>query len=637
MNRISVLLMVAMFFVLNIATIEPAGAQNKSLIDSATLRKLMKSSRDSIDIDAKKTLQQAEIHVNIAREINYYFGLVYALNTRGYAKRRVGDPSQAVTDHKEAIRLAEKYNFQKSRAEAYMGLAGDYNNMGAYQEAFLNYTTAISVFAVVQDSTGIASGYMCLGNVQLNMKYYDDAIRNYTKAANMFNKIGLPLSAAKAYTSMAANYQKLNNHRVALSYLYRTLRISDSLHSKQELPIAYMYMGECYNELKMRDSAMYCFMKSYNGFKENGYAFNELRALYNIGHFFAGLNENDSSEKYYMEALILADKVADRLTKQIILKDLSAVFLKRGELMRAYHFRDSSANLQDSITNAANLRAIAELNTKFERKEIENKNSTLQKENDLQRLRLQRKDIFIYSSGIIIMLFLAFGALILRHNKLRSDQQRIQMEQKQLLAQMNPHFIFNCLNSIQRYIVQRDADNANRYLADFAMLMRQTLDNAKEGTISLLKEMEYLENYLSLESMRFANKFTYNITCSDDIEPGLTQIPSMIIQPFVENAIIHGLRNIEHREGSLDIRFYKKEDSLFCEVDDNGIGFNASKDYKDKMFIKHKSYGMELTRSRLALMSKMKRAEYKISVVHKLNGNQENDGTKIIVKLPLIF
>ena len=603
--------------------------------DTTLLLKLMKRSRDSMDVDAKKTLQQAEEAVKISRQINFQSGLCYALNTRGYAKRRVGDPSQAVTDHKEAISLAEKYDFKKSRAEAYMGLAGDYNNMGAYQKAFQNYTTAITAFEIVQDSNGIASGYMCLGNVQLNMKYYDDAISNYTKAASMFNKIRQPLSVAKAYTSMAANYQKLYNYRGALSYLYKTLRISDSMHSTQELPIAYMYMGECYNELHLKDSAKYYFMKSYNGFKENGYAFNELRALYSIGHFFSSSSQNDSAEKYYMEALNLSDKVADRLTKQIILKELGAIYLNKGELKKAYEFRDSSANLQDSLNNVENLKAIAELNTKFERKEIENKNDVLQKENDLQRLRLQRKDIFIYSSIIIIILLLAFGALIFRHNKLRSDQQRIQMEQKQLLAQMNPHFIFNCLNSIQKFIVQKDADNANRYLSDFAMLMRQTLDNAKEGTITLYKEVEYLENYLSLESMRFANKFAYSIVWAADVDPGSIDLPSMIIQPFVENAIMHGLRNIENREGNLIISFYLKENSLFCDVDDNGIGFNASEIFKEQMFIKHKSHGMELTKNRLALMSKMKRADYKISVIHKINDEQQSLGTTIIIKFPL--
>src|SRR6202012_5364790 len=104
---------------------------------------------------------------------------------------------------------------------------------------------------------------------------------------------------------------------------------------------------------------------------------------------------------------------------------------------------------------------------------------------------------------------LIIGFLLIRQNRISTARQKMELEQKQLLAQINPHFIFNCLNSIQQFVVQNDTLNANKYLADFALLMRQTLDNSKDGVITLRREMEYLENYLSFESMRFEDRLHY--------------------------------------------------------------------------------------------------------------------------------
>ena len=266
---------------------------------------------------------------------------------------------------------------------------------------------------------------------------------------------------------------------------------------------------------------------------------------------------------------------------------------------------------------------------------MENKNASLKKEADLQKLRLQHKDILLYGGGAFVALLLASGLLLVRHNKLRTNQKLILLEQKQLLAQINPHFIFNCLNSVQQFVVQNDTENANKYLADFAMLMRQTLDNSKDFTIPLYREIEYLENYLSLESIRFEDVFSYKITCAEDVDTNAVEIPSMIIQPYVENAINHGLTNLEGKAGILNINFFKKENYLFCEVDDNGIGMENAEKFKEQTFIKHQSRGMEMTRQRLALVSKLNSTDYEVAVINKKNSNGLSEGTTIVIKFPI--
>jgi LytS/YehU family sensor histidine kinase len=259
----------------------------------------------------------------------------------------------------------------------------------------------------------------------------------------------------------------------------------------------------------------------------------------------------------------------------------------------------------------------------------------LQKENDLQRLRLQRKNYLIFGAITSLMVFLLIGLLLFRQNKLRANQQKTELEQKQLRAQMNPHFIFNCLNSIQHFVVINDVLNANKYLSGFASLMRQTLENSKEGTITLSKEIAYLENYLALELMRFKDKFTADLVCAENIDINAVKIPAMIIQPFIENAIRHGLNFLDKKQGKLVIKFYLKDGDLFCEIDDNGIGRMQSQKLKEHTNIIYESQGMELTRQRLALVSKSSGSDYSIAIIDKRSVQNEPEGTTVIIKFPV--
>ena len=305
-----------------------------------------------------------------------------------------------------------------------------------------------------------------------------------------------------------------------------------------------------------------------------------------------------------------------------------------GDYFNAYEYLSKSVKLRDSIMSKEQQDKLAELTTKFNLKETEDKNKLLLKENDLQKLRLQQKNILFIGAIAALCAFFIVGLLLFRQNKLRANQQKTELEQKQLRAQMNPHFIFNCLNSIQHFVVANDVKNANKYLSGFALLMRQTLENSKEGIITLRKEIEYLENYLGLERMRFEDKFTYEINI-DALNIDTIEIPSMIIQPFIENAIRHGLCYLETKPGKLKINFYKKGNYLYCEVDDNGIGREQSQKLKFSSSHAYESRGMELTRQRLELVSKSSGGDYKVEIIDKKNEHLQSEGTTIIIKYPI--
>lgn len=208
------------------------------------------------------------------------------------------------------------------------------------------------------------------------------------------------------------------------------------------------------------------------------------------------------------------------------------------------------------------------------------------------------------------------------------ETQMLQLKQKTLQLQMNPHVIFNTLNSIQQYIINNDVENAVSYLSSFSRLMRRILNNSNERYVPLSDEIEAVELYLQLESMRLGNRFSYKIEINPEIDAGNIEIAPLIIQPFVENAIIHGL--VPKKENCfLSVRISKiTGEKLLCVVEDNGVGRKYSAKMKQEKGMSHKSYGMSITKRRLETLTKISNDDFSVEIID-LYDNNVPAGTKV--------
>jgi ligand-binding sensor domain-containing protein/putative methionine-R-sulfoxide reductase with GAF domain len=219
---------------------------------------------------------------------------------------------------------------------------------------------------------------------------------------------------------------------------------------------------------------------------------------------------------------------------------------------------------------------------------------------------------------------------------LRDTQQKMaEIEMQALRAQMNPHFIFNCLNSINRYIVKSDQATASLYLTRFAKLIRLILDNSNNKSVSLNSELEALKLYIEMESIRFEKQFTYSVTVDKNVQPDYINVPPLIIQPFVENAIWHGLLHKE-TAGHLNIHFSRKiANILMCIIEDDGVGREKAKELKSKSTSTKKSLGMKLTEDRLSLLNRQTFMDATVEVLDLKNREGEPTGTKVVLKIPV--
>jgi LytS/YehU family sensor histidine kinase len=224
-------------------------------------------------------------------------------------------------------------------------------------------------------------------------------------------------------------------------------------------------------------------------------------------------------------------------------------------------------------------------------------------------------------------------ALETEKNKLEKDLQQSTLAS--IKSQMNPHFLFNALNTIQSYIYQNDKQNASQYLGKFSELTRMILEMSNRETISLSEEIKALKLYLELEQLRFEEKLKYEIVVAQNIDVEMIHIPSMLIQPYIENAIKHGLL---HKKDNwiLEISFKKNEKILVVIVDDNGIGRKRSQELQKLKLKQHQSFAMSANEKRLDILNKGLEKPIALQIIDKTNENSEAIGTTVILNIPIL-
>ena len=307
----------------------------------------------------------------------------------------------------------------------------------------------------------------------------------------------------------------------------------------------------------------------------------------------------------------------------------------QGNYKSAYTNFVQHKRFSDSLEVSKYSKGLTEARTRYE---------TEKKEKDLEvlTLKLEKQKYFTYGFAGLIVLVLTIGLLLFYQSKVNSKRKISEMNhkiseitQKNLRQQMNPHFIFNTLNSIQYYMYQHDKISTNNYLTKFSSLMRKTLENSQHTSIPIKDEMDALELYLQLESIRFKEKFDYNINVDEDIDTLLYKIPTMLIQPYVENAICHGLINKDEK-GFLKIDLKLQQDFISCTIEDNGIGREAALEIKKAKNGNHQSLGTKITESRLNLVNALYGNSMKIDYTDIKDSEGNPNGTRVVINIPIM-
>lgn len=541
-----------------------------------------------------------------------------------------------------------------------------YSTRGYNEKAFENTLKAIKITYKISDARGVISSPENMGNLykeagetEMALSYFRLAAQN-AKHNNpvRYNKLMGDICVMINQWDSAIFYYKKSHHFV-------TLQTTDSSIIKKDFSLKNLYIGEVYLKQHKYDLAIEQFKLPLLFFKKG----NDKNLLVKILRALAKcylIKQNFTTALFYTNSLI---KIAQQTNSRPFIRDAYELYWKiyddMGEIKSAYNYSLKYIAIKDSIMGDEYRRNIALSQMRMQDEQQKTTINLLQKDQQLIKEKLSIQQQKIKSESLLknilfasIVIFILITTIILRliilrrrnekqrleyelelqqleakKNTIEFQQQASELEMQALRAQMNPHFIFNCLSSINRFILINKTEDASDYLTKFSRLIRMALHNSEKQMITLESELEALRLYLDLERLRFKNAFNYQITFINTVDTNAVYIPPMMIQPFAENAIWHGLMH-KKGVGCLDIQLYATDKKLICAIIDNGIGRNMSASFKSKSAEKNKSMGVELTAGRLALLNKTKNEAAVFEIEDLIDEKGLGCGTKVVLTMP---
>ena len=318
----------------------------------------------------------------------------------------------------------------------------------------------------------------------------------------------------------------------------------------------------------------------------------------------------------------------------IITTSIRQIYTKTGDLRKALEYQKKAETTSRNTMRTEFNEQIELLQANFEHEKSNEQISRLSAEKELQQMKLARSRLLLAGFGICATVLILVILLYYQRNRLKNRQKTLILEQKLLRSQMNPHFLFNSLTSIQNFIVSEKPDAASIYLSKFSKLVRNILDNSVEEYVPLEKEISTIENYIELQKVRWAGKFDYCIKIAPEIDDENIMIPPMLAQPFIENAIEHG---VKHREtpGFIDIRFTRIDHSIIFEVEDNGVGREKAREFESLSNDGHRSMATSITRERLDAINKKQHRKITLHITDLKNELGEATGTLVTFGIPI--
>lgn len=538
---------------------------------------------------------------------------------------------------------AYKISLQNTEtASVKLKLAAAYSANGEFQKSISTYKNLDVNYLSNYDKTTLYKG---LGDAYINTENIDLGISTYQDGLTIAKRHFIAPQVTDLNSKIAEAYNKKGEVDKAKNYYSNSLKLARKENKKraieEQINVAeFNNLNQNYDdEIELRKEALEDIEDiEKDSIIPNESPYTSQKQNYKIGNALILQNRNDDAIPYLEQSRKEAEQKGDLIVEKDATRKLSEVLFRKGDTEEGLAMIENYENIVDElyikkeqeISQAARFsRNLAEQQNRIT--SLESDRELSRSKYELTQARNKGQQIIIYSLIGGLVLFLITGFFMYKYIR----QQRLAnnlLALKSLRSQMNPHFIFNALNSVNSFIAINDERTANKYLSDFSQLMRSVLENSEEDFIPLKKEIELLALYTKLEHFRFQDKFAYTITVDEDINVEEFLIPPMLLQPYIENAVWHGLR-YKDEMGHLNIAVQSKsKQEITITITDDGIGRALSKALKTAHQKKQNSKGMANIKARVAILNAMYKDKVDVHI-EDFNASKEDVGTKVVVTL----
>ena len=596
------------FLLFLVATFKTGAAQGMHYIDSMKVA-LQKIPHDSVYVATLLNLADAIVYEN---------------------------PDSAMHYTTEALNLSKKLKSVKN-------IALSYNQIGIIHYVKGNDLSALDYFQKAMEEGEPLRNNKLNGRIYNNIANLYSDVKQYDKALDYYNKLVLSAKEGKlrndetiALFNMGTVYTEQHDYEKALDYFQSGLSIAEKDSNMKLLPFILSNIGIVYNKRLEYSSALPYFEKAIMYADMTGSETSKAQALEGLAKIYLVKQDYGHAEKFGQQSLVIVKQLNSPQWLSDAWQILSEVYEAQHKTDKALIAYKNYVLFKDSLLSDEKREELTrkEIQFDYEKKEV-----LIKSENNHQltlvKAKADKERVIknALGSGAAILLLAGFISFFFYKRKRDAEQKKKEAdfkaqvsdtEMKVLRLQMNPHFIFNSLNSISDYISKHDIQTADCYLTKFAKVMRLTLEYSEQKVVTLSEDLHALDLYLQLESARLNNKFSYEIKVDADIDCNNTLIPPMLLQPFVENSIWHGMAE-KPGEGRICIEIKREAEMINCIVEDNGVGRKKA----DSSSSVKKSLGMKITKARIDILNKLKKSKAGIELFDL------QEGLRVQVKLPL--
>jgi hypothetical protein len=557
-----------------------------------------------------------------------------------YSNRNaINKPLLSLNAASKALEISFKLKDKRAEAYAYNSLGTLNYNSQNYIKAIEYFEKAVPVFVQIGEKKGEVYALKYLGFSYEKQKNFSKAIEFFEKYEQK-NQSESAQEATKVKLRKVSSYEKTNQSLKSKKEIAEIEKNTSKLSPADKIEI-YKELGEIF--LNSSDTLSVKFLNKAisidqkNEGIQNVNSYNTLSSIYR--------KQNNDEKAYEIENLKInkikgnqkSDSIQLTIKEKIIKgeewKELSLSYEQNGDYKMALSAFKNYMLLYDTLKQQQIADSIEKniLISNLINNEDRIKALEQSREAQAKVISFQRSISYMLGIGLLIVFC---GLYFLWRISKQKEISNLKLRFQSLSNRMNPHFIYNSLNSVNLFIAQNQEKEANKFLSDFSKLMRMVMDNSSRETITLNEELNVIEKYLVLEHNRFGKKFEYKIEVSEHLELENILVPPMVIQPYIENAIWHGLRYREDNNGLVVLQIKQLDGNVICSVSDNGIGRDNSKLLKTKNQLEHQSAGMKNSLERIDILNKIYRKKLKIEISNAFQ-DSKNPGTLVQLLIPL--